>query len=175
MNKYIVLLLSLFIARQGVAQYQPQGSGSSVQFKIKNLGFNVTGSLSGLAGKIVFDPAKPEEASFDVSVDASTINTDNNMRDEHLRAETYFDVSHYPRIRLVSDRITQQKKGTYLFTGQLALKNHQKEISFPFMVTEAAGVYRFQGSFVISRKDFEIGGFSTISDQLEVTLDVTAK
>ncbi len=175
MRKFIVLLLGFLAARSGVAQLQPQASGSSVQFKIKNLGFNVTGSLSGLAGKIRFDPAQPEDVAFDVSVDANTINTDNETRDDHLRGESYFDVQHYPRIRLVSGKITPHKKGAYLFTGQLTIKDHTKEISFPFTVTETAGSYRFQGSFVINRKDFEIGGFSTISDQLEVTLDVTAK
>jgi polyisoprenoid-binding protein YceI len=175
MSKYIVIILSIFIARQGMAQIQPQESGSSIQFKIKNLGFNVTGNLTGLAGKIQFDPAKPEEASFDVSVDANTINTDNSMRDDHLRKDGYFDVQHYPRIRLVSSKVTSSKKSSYVFTGQLTIKNHTKEISFPFTVTETGGVSRFLGGFTINRKDFEIGGFSTISDQLEVTLDVTAK
>ena len=175
MSKYVAIILSLFIARQGVAQIQAQESGSTVQFKIRNLGFNVTGSLGGLAGKIQFDPAKPEEAGFDVSVDANTINTDNGMRDDHLRGESYFNVKSYPRIRLVSSRVTAQRKGSYIFTGQLTIKNHQKEISFPFTASETGGVYRFQGSFTISRKDFDIGGFSTISDQLEVTLDVIAK
>ena len=175
MRMYVVLILGILAAGPGMAQVQPQESGSSVQFKIKNLGFNVTGSLSGLAGKMRFDPAHPEDASFDVSVDANTINTDNGMRDDHLRAESYFDVQHYPRIRLVSEKITQQKKGYYTFTGQLTIKNHPKELSFPFSVTETGGAYRFQGTFTINRKDFEIGGFSTISDQLEVTLDVIAK
>ena len=157
------------------AQMQAQDAGSSVRFRIKNLGFNVTGSLGGLSGRVVFDPGKPEDAGFDVSVDANTINTDNGMRDDHLRGETYFNVQHYPYIRLVSGKIAPGKKGVYLFTGQLTIKDHTKEVSFPFTVAEAGGGWRFQGSFTINRKDFDIGGFSTISDQLEVTLDVTAK
>src|SRR6201999_2223089 len=74
MSKYVAIILSLFISRQGVAQIQAQESGSTVQFKIRNLGFNVNGSLGGIAGKIQFDPAKPEEATFHVTVDAGTIN-----------------------------------------------------------------------------------------------------
>ncbi|HXB08203.1 MAG TPA: YceI family protein [Puia sp.] len=175
MTRYIAILLSISLATRGAAQVQLQESGSSVQFKIRNLGFNVTGSLSGLAGKVQFDPAKPGEASFDVTVDANTINTDNGMRDDHLRGESYFDVQHFPRVRLVSTRIAAQRKGVWLFTGQLTIKNHPKDVSFPFTVTETGGVYRFQGGFTINRRDFDLGGFSTISDQLEVTLDVTAK
>lgn len=175
MRRWIILILSVFIARQGVAQLQPQAAGSTVQFKIKNLGFNVIGSLGGLAGQLRFDPAHAEDAAFDVTVDAGTINTDNGMRDDHLRGESYFNVQRYPRLHLVSTRIVPQKKGSYLFTGQLTIKDHTKEVSFPFTATEAAGGYRFQGAFTINRKDFEVGGFSTISNELEITLDVTAK
>jgi polyisoprenoid-binding protein YceI len=175
MRSWIILVAGVFIARQGMAQLQPQAAGSTVQFKIKNLGFNVTGSLGGLAGQIRFDPARPEDAVFDVTADAATINTDNGMRDDHLRGESYFNVQRYPRIRLVSTRINQQKKGSYFFTGQLTIKDHTKEVSFPFTATEAGGGYRYQGAFTINRKDFEVGGFSTISNELEVMLDVTAK
>jgi len=184
MRRWIILFLSVFIARQGIAQspaggspgqVQPQAAGSVIQFKIKNLGFNVTGTLGGIAGQVRFDPAHPEDAAFDVTVDAATINTDNGMRDDHLRGESYFNVQRYPRIRLVSARISPQKKGSYLFTGQLTIKDHAKEVSFPFTAAEAGGVYRFLGAFTINRKDFEVGGFSTISNELEVTLDVTAK
>src|SRR5262249_54031976 len=153
--KYVALVLSMFVVRQAVAQssFQPQDAGSSIQFKIKNLGFNVTGSLSGLAGKIQFDPGKPQESHFDVSVAASTINSDNGMRDDHLRGESYFDVQHHPRIRLVSGRITASRKGAYVFVGQLTIKDHSKEVVFPFTAAAGGGGYRFQGSFTISRKD----------------------
>jgi polyisoprenoid-binding protein YceI len=184
MRALFAIILSVFIIRQGVAQTQPpspgssllpQATGSTVEFKIKNLGFNVTGTLSGLAGQIRFDPAHPEDASFDVTVEAATINTDNGMRDDHLRGESYFNVQQYPRIHLVSTRIDAHKKGAWLFTGQLTIKDHVKEVSFPFTATGTAGNFRFQGGFTINRRDFEVGGFSTISDQLEVMLDVTAK
>src|SRR5580692_2210099 len=91
-------------------QYKPADQGSSVQFKIRNLGFNVNGSFSGLDGNIQFDPNNLTTANFDVSIDANTVNTDNNMRDNHLRNETYFDVKNYPRIHFVSTKITTSNK-----------------------------------------------------------------
>ncbi|HLZ88075.1 MAG TPA: YceI family protein [Puia sp.] len=175
MRTCFVLLLACLAAGPLSAQLQPVDNGSSVQFKIKNLGFNVTGTLTGLSGQIRFDPAHPEEAAFDVSVDANTINTDNGMRDDHLRQETYFNVQHYPRIRLLSGKISLHKRGAYLFAGRLTIKDHTKDVVFPFTVVEIDGGYRFQGVFTISRRDFEVGGFSTISDELEVTLNIIAK
>ena len=157
-------------------QYTPTDQGSSVTFKIKNLGFNVEGSFTGLKGKISFDPEHPTEASFDVTVDAAKINTDNEMRDEHLRKESYFDVQNYPVIRFVSTGIqTSGKKENFVMSGKLTIRDHTKDISFPFIATPLGNDYIFSGAFTINRKDFGIGGTSTISSTLDLSLTVLAK
>ena len=156
--------------------YKPEDQGSSVQFKIRNLGFNVNGSFSGLDGTIQFDPNNLALSNFDVSVDANTINTDNKIRDNHLRNETYFDVKNYPRIHFVSTTVTASNKGGILFIfGKLTIKNTTKDISFPFTATLTNEGYLFNGKFKINRKDFGIGGTSTISDELEVSLNILSK
>jgi polyisoprenoid-binding protein YceI len=157
------------------AQYKPVPEGSSIKFKIKNFGFDVTGSFGGLQGNIHFDPQNESADSFDVSIDASTINTDNSLRDKHLKDETYFDINNYPRIRLVSSKVAADKSGAYILTGQLTIKGKSKAISFPFTAIPSDDGYAFKGSFKIERKDFGVGGTSTISNQLEVFLMVYAK
>jgi polyisoprenoid-binding protein YceI len=174
---FILSLLSLLLhPKLGQAQYKPVDQGSTVTFKIGNFGFDVNGSFgTGLQGTITFDPQNVGGASFDVSIDASTINTDNKMRDGHLRDEGYFDVKNYPRIRLVSTKITATNGG-YQFTGQLTMKGKSKEVTFPFTAVAAADGYVFKGAFTINRKDFGVGGTSTISNSLTVSLNVvTAK
>jgi polyisoprenoid-binding protein YceI len=157
-------------------QYKPEDQGSSVQFKIKNLGFNVNGSFSGLDGNIQFDLNNLAASNFDVSIDANTVNTDNNMRDNHLRGETYFDTKNYPRIRFASTKITTSNKtGTLFIFGKLTIKNQTKDISFPFTATPSNEGYLFKGVFKINRKDFGVGGTSTISDELEVSLNILSK
>ena len=158
------------------AQYKPVDNGSSVKFAIKNFGFVVDGSFTGLTGNIKFDPARPADAAFDVSIDAGTVNTDNTMRDDHLRQPAYFDVKAHPRIRLLSDKITNSnKKGVFLFAGKLTIKDQTKPISFPFTADQVDGQIQFKGAFSINRKDFGVGGTSTISDNLDVALDIIAK
>ena len=76
--------------------YIPSDKGSSVTFIIKNFGFSVNGSFKNLQGNIKFDPNSPETAVFMVTVDAATINTDNDSRDSHLKKEEYFDTAKYP-------------------------------------------------------------------------------
>jgi len=176
MKNIILVSLIVITGNFASAQYKPQDQGSSIQFKIRNLGFNVNGSFSGLDGNIRFDPNNLTASNFDVSIDANTINTDNNMRDNHLRNDSYFDVKNYPRIHFLSTKITTSNKKETLFVfGKLTIKNQTKDISFPFSETPSGDGYLFSGKFKINRKDFGIGGSSTISDDLEVSLNILSK
>lgn len=171
-----ITLLTLLLAFGGLAsmaQLRPVDKKSSVKFTVKNMGFDVDGTFSGLQGLIAFDPQSPTTGSIDVTIDANTVNTDNNMRDGHLKDGDYFDTKNYPNIRFVSTKITAAKGG-YLITGKLTIKGKTKEITFPFAATNNAEGITFTGSFKINRKDFGVGGTSIISNELEVKLNVVA-
>jgi polyisoprenoid-binding protein YceI len=171
----LFLVAGIFYSGPVSAQYVPTDQGSSIVFKIKNFGFTVDGSVSGLQGKINFDPNELPNAVFDVSVDAATINTGNEMRDGHLKKEEYFDVARYPRIRFVSTRVTAAKGGGFLVSGKLTIKQQTKDVSFPFVATSLGNDCIFKGDLSINRKDFDIGGSSTISNSLTISLTVFAK
>jgi polyisoprenoid-binding protein YceI len=175
MRKFVFLSLAAITIKSGRAQYQPIDTGSTVQFKIKNFGLNVSGSFTGLGGNIHFDPGKPGDGVFDVSIDANSINTGIDMRDNHLRNDNYLDTKRFRRIRITSTKISPDKKGTLFFTGNLTIKNKTKTISFPFTAEQVNGGYIFRGAFKINRKDFDIGGSSTISNEMEILLNVFAK
>jgi len=166
------VLLSTVLSAQN---YKPTDQGSTIEFVIKNFGINTKGSFSGLDGHIHFDPADPAKANFDVSIDAASINTDNNMRDGHLKKDSYFDVEKYPRIRIISTAVTIDNTGKGGFTGKLTIRETTKDISFPFTAINMGEDYIFKGSFTINRKDFGIGGTSTIGNSCTINLTVLAK
>ena len=158
-----------------MAQYKPADKGSTLQFKIKNLGFDVSGQFTSFKGAINFDSQSLANASFDVSIDATTVNTDNSLRDSHLRDVSYFDVKKYPAIHFVSSKVTAAgKPGTYNVLGKLTIKDITRDISFPFTAATLNDGYIFKGSFKINRKDYGLGGTSTISNELEALLSVVA-
>ena len=176
MKKIMLHLLIVLTGNLAIAQYKPVDNGSSIQFKIKNFGINTSGSFTGLQGNITFDINHLNDANFDVSIDANTVNTGIEMRDNHLRNETYFDVKNYPRIHFVSTKVTPSTKPGVLFIfGKLTIKNQTKDISFPFTATATNDGYLFNGVFNINRKDFGVGGTSVISDNLEVQLSIIAR
>jgi polyisoprenoid-binding protein YceI len=177
MKQFLVVIMHLALAFITKAQsFTPFDESSSVKFEIRNFGFKVTGSFKGLKGTILFDPNEPGKSAFDVTVDASSVNTGISMRDDHLRSESYFDVKNYPRIHFVSTRVTaSDKEGTLFVFGKLTIKNTTKEISFPFTARPRDEGFVFNGEFRINRRDFHVGGSGTVSNELLVNLEVIAK
>jgi polyisoprenoid-binding protein YceI len=170
------LALVIFLAPPASAQqYTPVDPGSAVKFTIHNFGFGVDGHFTGLQGRIVFDPAHPADASFDVTIDATTVNTESDMRDNHLKKEDYFDVTNFPRIRFQSTGVSSDGKGGFHIRGKLTIKSTTKDIDYSFLATPIGNDYIFKGQFDINRKDFGVGGSSTISNGLTIFLTVYAK
>ncbi len=174
MKKLITLIFIIGIMPVCRAQYKPVNQGSVIKFTIKNLGFNVDGNFSGLDGNISFDAQNPAANSFDVTINAESVNTDNSLRDEHLKGDGFFDVKNHPHIRLASTQISGNN-GHYVFKGQVSIKGKSQSLSFPFTASTVADGLVFKGSFKLKRRDFGVGGISTVSNELEVSLNVIAK
>ena len=179
MKKFLSILALMCVFAIGNAQkkLQPVDEGSKVHFVIKNLGINTGGDLTGLKGSIVLNQKKPTASSADVTVNVSTIDTDNERRDGHLNKEDYFDVAKFSTMRIKSTSITAGTgAGNYNFAGTLTIKDVTKNISFPFSVVPSGANYMFSGDFSINRLDYGIGKESaTMSDDVKVSLQVIAK
>ncbi|HYK43906.1 MAG TPA: YceI family protein [Parafilimonas sp.] len=168
----IILSTSSLLSAQSL---KPVNDGSEIQFTIKNFGLNVTGHFSGLTGTIQFDPSNLSTSSFNVSVDATTVNTGVDMRDNHLKKEEYFNTAKYPAINFTSTHITGDANG-YTVSGRLTIKGTTKEISFPFTAVRQGDGFIFSGNFSINRKDFDLGGGSAVmGNNVDVSLKVFAK
>lgn len=176
--RYLVFgILFLCLSDLGSAQdYTPVDKRSNIKFSIKNFAVNVNGSFQGLAGMIHFNEQDLSGSFCNVRVDAKTVNTGINARDNHLRKSDYLDVQQFPVISFVSDKITESdKQGQYQMTGKLTIKGHSREISIPFSVQKEQEGLRFSGSVGINRRDFSVGGSSLIlSDNLVISLVVFA-
>jgi polyisoprenoid-binding protein YceI len=175
-----LLILFLFVAINTAAQsYKPVDAGSKVHFVIKNFGIATGGDLSGIQGEIRFSPDSLAGCSFDVTVAASTVDTDNGMRDKSLAGDEYFDATKYPVLRLVSTKIAKTNKtdsGFYYFTGNLTIKAVTKTISFPFQAKKINDKYLFTGNFNIDRTEFGVGEKSIVlGNKVAVSLKVTAR
>jgi len=160
-------------------RYTPVEQNSSIKFKVSHVMIfrsTVTGTFKGLKGEILFDPKNSAQSSFNVSVEAGTINSGIDMRDNHLKEEAYFDADKYKQIVIKSQNITKGlHDNTFLFSGTLSMKGVTKAISFPFTAKPANGGYEFIGSFNLNRLDYNVGPDNSIDKNVEVDVDVFAR
>jgi polyisoprenoid-binding protein YceI len=155
------------------AQFMSIDRSSKISFAIKHFGFLTDGGMSGLSGKIFFNRSLPDSSRFDVTADAATIQTGVDLRDKHLKGQSYFDVEKYPTIRFVSKKVEKVDQGAgFIVTGELTIRDITRGITFPFTATPENRGYRLKGSFVINRRDFKIGDTGVISDEVRVSLEV---
>jgi polyisoprenoid-binding protein YceI len=179
--KKIACLFAAFIIYNCCAIAQrvlsPIDGSSKVHFVIKNFGIKTGGDFKGLKGTIKFLPANLGASAFDVTVDAATIDTDNESRDEHLRKAEFFDVATYKTIQFKSTKVTlSSTAGRYYMFGNVTIKGVTKPVEFGFSATAKEGGYVFDGEFKINRRDFGVGESSvSMSDNLTVSLSVLAK
>lgn len=173
---FFIFILSSSLISFGQT-YTAADEGSKVKFIIKNFGINTGGTMEGIRGTIIFDANNLSIAEFNVSVDANTIDTDINARDNHIRKTEYLDVEKYPTISFKSTKVTKTNTIEYLYIyGDLTIKEVTQEVKFPFTVTPKDGGFLFEGEFKINRRDFGVGGRSfSMSDELKVELSVFAK
>lgn len=169
-------MLAFVSVRISAQSYQPVDNGSTVKFTIDNLGFSVGGTFTGLTGTIVFNADNLAASSFAVSINSATVNTGNNTRDKHLRGEDYFNVTKYAAIKIISAKIAKSvTPGYFVFFGKLTIKDKTMDINFPFKVSSEQNGDRFVGEFKIKRRDFGVGGRSTVSNEVTVKLNVLTK
>ncbi len=159
---FLQLLLAAFFMPMAFAQGGQKVTSSAITFKIKNMGINTEGKFGGLKATIIFDKDNLDKSSIEASVDTKTLDSDNSLRDNHLKKEEYFDVEKYPEITMKSVLLNHQKGENYSGIFDVTIKGKTKRIKIPFTYIENGNNNSFKGNFTISRSDFDIGGKSMI-------------
>src|SRR5205085_10204967 len=89
----------------------------------------VRGEFSGVTGSVVYDPQNPGNTRIEATIDAATINTRDEQRDQHLKSAEFLDVANFPKITFVSKKITPKGGGEWQATGDLTIRGITKEVT----------------------------------------------
>ncbi|MCJ8210472.1 YceI family protein [Mucilaginibacter sp. RS28] len=171
--KKLLILAALFIGVNAFAQTKHTVVKSAVTYHIKNMGINTDGKFESVQANINFDTQHLAASSIEATADAASINSDNNMRDNHLRKPDYFDVEKYPKITMKSVSFKSNGGNNYTGIFNVTIKDKTKAVEVPFTYTENGSSALFKGSFKINRRDFGVGGKSLIlSDEATVNVEV---
>jgi len=79
---------------------------SQVGFAVKHMMFTtVRGRFADLEGNVVLDAENPGRSSVEVEIQAASIDTQVEGRDQHLRSADFFDVDTYPTLSFRSRKV----------------------------------------------------------------------
>jgi polyisoprenoid-binding protein YceI len=161
---------------------------SSVTFSIRHMMSKVRGQMKVKEGWIEVDNDDLNTAKVEVVLDAATIDTGVEMRDNHLRsADGHFDVANYPTITFKSKRVEGKDPSNFKVIGDLTIHGITKEVtlnaSFNGEGKDPWGNRRVSVSAEakVNRKDFDLtwnqaleaGGF-ILGDDVKIEIDLEA-
>src|SRR3546814_14286456 len=69
------------------------------------------------------------DASFDMSIDVASIDTEIEKRDDHLRSPDFFEVGKFPKITFKSTGIKKAGKNRYRVSGDLTRNGVPKPVT----------------------------------------------
>ena len=148
-------------------------SSSEVSFTIESSPKYTKGIFENF--DIIFKVSEddPSKSKLRVTIDVSSINTDNEMRDENLMDEDYFSLNNFPEINFQSNQIIKTDS-TYLTRGIIDMMGLQNELTFDFIYkgkgenNRQQKVAIFEGEFTLDRVKLGMPTIKSIGDEVDV-------
>ena len=159
---------------------------SSVEFIVRHMMVSrVKGRFSGVSGTVVIPESGFAGAVVEVDIDASTVDTRDGKRDEHLRSNDFFGTGDHPKILFRSTRIVPKGGDAFDLHGDLSIRGVTRPVVLdarylgqgvnPWGMTVAG----FEASTAIEREDYgvtwnaplEAGGV-IVSNEVKISLDI---
>jgi polyisoprenoid-binding protein YceI len=161
-----IVIATVFVATNVLAadSYKIDMAHSDLGFSVKHMMVsNTSGHFDKYDGQIMFDFNDLAGSKIDVTVEASSINTRNEKRDEHLKSADFFDTVKFPNITFVSKKITATN-----ITGDLTIKGVTKEVTIPVTIAGPIkgmmgnDIIGINGTFTINRQDYGVNWNKTL-------------
>jgi polyisoprenoid-binding protein YceI len=183
----LTLLAFAFLAMSPLCFSEPQTwqidpNHTAAQFSVKHLGIStVRGVFEKTSGTVTFDPGDPTKTSIDATIDATTVNTRVQMRDNDLRSPRFLDVQKFPTIKFKSTRTEAAGTGKLKVTGDLTIHGVTKPAVLDVdtssqPITDPMGKGLRMGASAttkINRTDFGITTLpGVVGDDIQIVLDV---
>jgi polyisoprenoid-binding protein YceI len=172
-------LAILASAAQAVEFTQLQPGKSSLAFVSKQMNVPVEGSFKSFRSKLAFDPAKPAAARAELEIDLASIDVGSKEADEEVASKEWFNTKAFPVAKFVSTSVKPLGGNRYEIAGRMTIKGRTQNLTAPVTVTQQGNSATFEGSLVLKRADYDIGGgvwadFGTVANEVQIKFRLLA-
>lgn len=177
----LVVLMAVTTAFAQTESWKIDPAHSAAQFAVRHMGIStVRGQFQKLSGTVSYDAKDVSKSAVDVTIEAGSVDTRVEMRDNDLRSANFFDVQKYPTITFKSKKVEAAGAGKLKVTGDLTIHGVTKEVVLEVegptaAVKDPRGNLHMgaSGTTKVNRKDFGVSGASAmVGDEVSITLDV---
>lgn len=177
----IVLMVAAPAAAQST-QWQLDPPHSSAQFAVRHMGIStVRGTFTKLSGTVRYDTADTKNNSVEVTIEAASVDSRVEMRDNDLRSDHFFDVQKYPTITFRSTKVESGGTDKLKITGDLTIRGITKPVTLDVdgpskPVKDGQGRFHMgvSATATVNRTDFGMTGYQGVVGN-EVTLTIDAE
>lgn len=151
---------------------------SQINFVAESRLVSAHGTFHEWTAEIDFDAANVEASKLNITIDAKSIDTRVERRDNHLRSNDFFATDSFPTITFVSTFVNNADEGRMRITGDLTIRGVTKRITIPARLNffdAESGTGRVTGTFTINRNDFGVSynsAVNPIDPEVAVQFDV---
>jgi polyisoprenoid-binding protein YceI len=165
-----------------VVRYTVDPSHSSAGFSVRHFVSRVPGRFDALSGTIAYDADDPAASSVEITVDATSVDTNNPQRDDHLRSPDFFDVDRFPTLSFKSVAVKGAGDGSLEVSGDLTIRGVTKRVTVPVAVLGVLGDRAgFEARFTVDRQDYGVSwnrvldGGAVVGDEVAIELEIEAR
>lgn len=175
-----LVLAAVVLPRAGEAEplrFRIQPEASEISFRATSRLMNADGHFSRFSGDVVVDPAVLTSGRITLTIDAASLDTGIEMRDNHLRSSDFFDVVRFPTVAFQSVRIEAAGRRAAV-VGHLTLHGVTREIAVPIDVQITNIALVASGEFIVNRGEYAINYNSfvnPIGNEVRVTFTFRAR
>jgi polyisoprenoid-binding protein YceI len=150
---------------------------SKIEFNVK-ASIPLEGTFEKWDATLSFTSTDPSTGVLDIKIQADSVNTGSESKDNKLKGEDCFNVKEHPYITFQSSKIIQTGPHTFDVPGMFTIRGVSKSEALNFTAErEGEGTGEIEGTLWFERKDFGLGGsipFVKIADRVEVTIKFKA-
>src|SRR5579871_5569867 len=141
-RKIVTAVLGIGILTLGssarAAEFTIDPNHSSVSFRVKHVIGKVIGHFDKFSGNFSYDAGAPQTWSAMATIDANSVNTGIEKRDNHLRSPDFFDAQKFPTLAFKSTGITDVQGDRAKLHGNLTMHGVTKPIVLDLEISGTA-------------------------------------